>query len=113
MGKPHNRQEAIAMLQQLSGKMHFVTTSVCLGYQKNTHQFKVTTRVYFAPLNQAEIAYYVEQYRPFDKAGSYGIQEWIGQIGITKIEGSYTNVVGLPMPETYRAIIDCSKQWLS
>ncbi len=113
MGKPHNRQHAVAMLQELAGTMHEVTTSVCLGYRSNLHQFSVTTKVYFAGLSDAEITYYVDHYKPFDKAGSYGIQEWIGQIGIRKIEGSYTNVVGLPMHETYRAIMACNRQWLT
>lgn len=113
LGKPNDREQAIAMLQTLSNRDHTVTTSVCIGYKKNVHQFHVSTRVYFAPLTQDEIEYYVDHYLPFDKAGSYGIQEWIGQIGIKKIEGSYTNVMGLPMHETFHAIVEMSKKWLN
>lgn len=112
LGKPIDRPHAIEMLNDLSNSEHIVATSVCLGYQKQLHQFTVTTTVYFAPLSNDEIEYYVDHYMPFDKAGSYGIQEWIGQIGIKKIAGSYTNVVGLPMYETYHAIVDLSNKWL-
>lgn len=112
LGKPTDRPHAIEMLTDLSNSEHIVATSVCLGYQKQLHQFTVTTTVYFALLSNDEIEYYVDHYMPFDKAGSYGIQEWIGQIGIKKIAGSYTNVVGLPMYETYHAIVDLSNKWL-
>ena len=112
LGKPHDRPHAIEMLINLSDSKHKVTTSVCLGYQNHVHQFNVTTIVYFAPLSKYEIAYYVDHYMPFDKAGSYGIQEWVGQIGIKKIDGSYTNVVGLPMHETYHAIVNFGIKWL-
>ena len=112
LGKPKDRPHAIEMLNELSNSKHMVATSVCIGFQNQTHQFTVTTIVDFAPLSTDEITYYVDHYMPFDKAGSYGIQEWIGQIGIKKIEGSYTNVVGLPMHETYHAIVDLSKKWL-
>ena len=112
LGKPNDRPHAIEMLTNLSNSQHMVATSVCIGYQKQLHQFTVTTIVDFAPLSNDEIVYYVDHYMPFDKAGSYGIQEWIGQIGIKKIEGSYTNVVGLPMHETYHAIVNLSDKWL-
>lgn len=112
LGKPNDRPHAIEMLRELSNSKHKVATSVCLGYQNQVHQFTVSTIVYFAKLSDDEIEYYVDHYMPFDKAGSYGIQEWIGQIGVQKIEGSYTNVVGLPMHETYHAIVDLSKKWL-
>ena len=112
LGKPANRSQAIEMLNELSNSRHIVATSVCLGYQDKIHQITVTTEVDFALLSVEEIEYYVDHYRPFDKAGSYGIQEWIGQIGIKKIDGSYTNVVGLPMYETYHAIVAFSKKWL-
>ena len=112
LGKPNDRPQAIEMLNILSNGKHKVATSVCLGYQKQYHQFTVSTIVDFAPLSSDEINYYVDHYMPFDKAGSYGIQEWIGQIGIRKIEGSYTNVVGLPMHETYHAIVNLSKKWI-
>jgi septum formation protein len=111
-GKPNDRPQAIEMLEELSNNKHVVATSVCIGYQKQLHQFTITTAVDFAPISPDEIEYYVDHYMPFDKAGSYGIQEWIGQIGIKKIDGSYTNVVGLPMHETYHAIVDLSKKWL-
>jgi septum formation protein len=112
LGKPATSQEAAEMLNKLSGVSHEVTTSVCLGYKKNIYQFSVTTNVFFNELKKSEIDYYIEKYSPLDKAGAYGIQEWIGKVGISKIEGSYTNVVGLPMPETYNAIIECSRKWL-
>jgi len=112
LGKPKDRMQAIEMLNQLSNRKHSVTTSVCLGFQKHIHQFNVTTQVYFATLTKDEIINYVDQFKPYDKAGSYGIQEWIGQIGIIKIEGSYTNVVGMPMHETYRAIVEFGNRWL-
>ena len=111
-GKPNDRPHAIEMLNNLSNSRHTVATSVCLGYKDQVHQLTVSTHVDFALLSKDEIEYYVDHYIPFDKAGSYGIQEWIGQIGIKKIDGSYTNVVGLPMHETYHAIIDFSNKWL-
>lgn len=112
LGKPSDRSHAVEMLTELSNSRHTVATSVCLGYQNQVHQLTVTTQVDFAQLSNDEIEYYVDHYMPFDKAGSYGIQEWIGQIGIKKIDGSYTNVVGLPMHETYHAIVDLSNKWL-
>ncbi len=112
LGKPRNRAQAYEMLHTLSNCAHSVTTSVCLGFQDNIHQFSITTKVYFDSLTEQQISFYVENYQPYDKAGSYGIQEWIGQVGVSKIEGSYTNVVGLPVHETYRGIINCSKHWL-
>ena len=113
LGKPKDRKQATMMLASLSNHVHTVTTSVCIGYKDLVHQFNVSTQVYFAKLSDDEIEYYVEHYLPFDKAGGYGIQEWIGQIGIEKIEGSYTNVVGLPMHETFHAIVAMSKKWLN
>jgi septum formation protein len=113
LGKPNNRDEAISMLELLSGKTHQVITSVCLGYQENQFQYNVSTAVTFAILDRNIISYYIDHYQPFDKAGSYGIQEWIGEIGIPRIEGSFTNVVGLPMHETYHAIVKYSKQWIT
>ena len=112
LGKPMDRPHAIEMLRELSNSQHKVATSVCIGYQDKIHQFTVITKVDFARLSTDEIDYYVDHSMPFDKAGSYGIQEWIGQIGIIKIDGSYTNVVGLPMHETYHAIAELSKKWL-
>tara|TARA_B110000971_G_C20025586_1_gene508648 strand:+ start:779 stop:1339 length:561 start_codon:yes stop_codon:yes gene_type:complete len=97
LGKPKNTSEAQQMLKKLSGKSHLVITGVCLKTNDRLISFSSSTKVYFKKLTTSEIDYYIENYQPFDKAGSYGIQEWIGAIGITKIEGSYYNVVGLPI----------------
>lgn len=96
LGKPKDRTVAIETLQALSGRSHRVLTACCILYMEKFNVFYETTTVQFKTLNDKEIYHYVDHYKPFDKAGSYGIQEWIGMIGITKIEGSYTNVVGLP-----------------
>ncbi len=97
LNKPADRAEAIQMLQKISGKMHEVVTGVCLTSPAKQVSFSDLTNVYFLPLSQADIEYYVDTHKPFDKAGSYGIQEYIGYIGIEKIEGSYFNVMGLPI----------------
>lgn len=97
LGKPKSRVEAIEMLQSLSGKSHEVITAVTLMTKAKTHSFYETTKVFFKELSLKEIEHYIDNYQPFDKAGSYGIQEWIGFIGIPKIEGDYFNVVGLPL----------------
>lgn len=99
LGKPNNIVEASKMLRSLSNRNHEVITGVCLKSAKKVISFSSSTKVYFKNLSNAEIDYYIENYKPYDKAGSYGIQEWIGAIGITKIEGSYFNVVGLPIQE--------------
>ena len=99
LGKPNNKFEASKMLRSLSNRNHEVITGVCLKSAKKVISFSSSTKVYFKNLSNAEIDYYIENYKPYDKAGSYGIQEWIGAIGITKIEGSYFNVVGLPIQE--------------
>ena len=104
LNKPANASEATAMLTQLSGKVHRVITGVCLTAADRVNSFSDTTRVFFRTLLPAEIEYYVTQYAPYDKAGGYAIQEWIGMIGIEKIEGSYFNVVGLPVEKLYRAL---------
>ncbi|MFZ6052972.1 Maf family nucleotide pyrophosphatase [Flavobacteriales bacterium DA487] len=101
MNKPENRKEAIEMLSSLSGKMHTVYTAVTLTSSEKQITFSDATDVYFKELTAAEIEYYIDQHRPFDKAGAYGIQEWIGYIGIEKIEGSYFTVVGLPVQKLY------------
>jgi septum formation protein len=101
LGKPANRDEAVAMLRKLSGKKHQVITGVCLTTLKKQHCFEVITNVTFKALTEAEISYYVDKYQPFDKAGAYGIQEWIGYIGVTSLEGSYFNVMGLPVQRIY------------
>ena len=102
LGKPKNKTEAAKMLQSLSNQNHKVMTGVCIKSKDKTISFSNTTKVFFKELTSSEINYYIENYKPFDKAGSYGIQEWIGAIGITKIEGSYFNVVGLPINQLYK-----------
>ena len=104
LNKPKDYQEAFNMLQLLSGKKHEVITAVCLRSADQQKTFHSTTSVYFKSLTDEEIKHYIEHYRPYDKAGGYGIQEWIGLIGIEKIEGSYFNVVGLPVKELYEAL---------
>jgi len=104
LGKPKDATEASKMLSLLSGRTHIVTTGVVLASNEMELSFSVRTEVTFKPLSMNEIEYYIETYKPFDKAGSYGIQEWIGYIGIQKINGSYNNVVGLPTQEVYQAL---------
>ena len=111
LGKPASRQEALDMLHALSGRHHSVYTGVCLrpltqtikqsSNQAITHHFTERTDVYFRELTNDEIIHYVDTYRPFDKAGAYGIQEWIGMIGISRIDGCYYNVMGLPLAALY------------
>ncbi|MBQ0046318.1 MAG: septum formation protein Maf [Prevotellaceae bacterium] len=101
LGKPKDREDAISMLRQLSGHAHDVITGVSIVTKEKTIQFASTSKVYFASLTDEEIEYYVDSYKPFDKAGSYGIQEWIGFVGVTRIEGSYFNVMGLPIQRLY------------
>ncbi|MBS9767297.1 MAG: septum formation protein Maf [Flavobacteriaceae bacterium] len=101
LGKPKTAEDAMKMLRRLSGNTHQVITSVCLKTTTKKVVFSEVTEVTFKHLSDAEISFYIEQYQPFDKAGSYGIQEWIGHIGITKIEGSYFNVMGLPTQQLY------------
>ena len=105
LNKPKNKIQAKEMLVSLSDSSHKVITSVCLRDQQKKLVFSSITKVFFKSLSDAEINYYVEKYKPLDKAGSYGIQEWIGMIGITKIEGSYFNVVGLPIAKLYQKLI--------
>ena len=104
LGKPSDRDDAARMLRELSGRTHSVVTGVCLRDTARRHVFSCTSEVEFKPLTEEEIAYYIDRYRPFDKAGSYGIQEWIGYIGITSIRGSYFNIVGLPVQRLYTAL---------
>jgi len=104
IGKPGSRDQAIKALQAISGKKHVVTTGVCLRSLAKTHQFFTETDVYFKKLSQEEIEYYVDHYHPYDKAGAYGIQEWIGYIGIEKINGSFYNVMGLPVKALYEEL---------
>ncbi len=105
LGKPSGRAEAISMLQQLSGNRHQVITGVTLRTAQKEKSFFVSTEVFFKSLDPEEIVFYVDHYKPFDKAGAYGIQEWIGHAGIEKINGSYFNVVGLPTHRLYEELL--------
>ena len=104
LGKPDDAEHAIAMLQKLSGKVHQVYTGVCLLYKGRYNKFYDMSEVFFRKLTDEEIRSYVAEYQPFDKAGSYGIQQRIGLIGIERINGSYTNVVGLPTEKVYQQL---------
>ena len=101
LGKPHDESEAKAMLRRISGRSHQVVTGVCLVTKDKRRDFSVSTDVTFRSLSESEIDYYVSHYRPFDKAGAYGIQEWIGYVGVTGLNGSYFNVMGLPVQRIY------------
>lgn len=101
LGKPHSRDEAITMLRMLSGSTHEVATGVTLRTSTKSHSFTSVSKVRFRPLSLEEIEYYVDNYHPMDKAGSYGIQEWIGYVGIEHIDGSFYNVMGLPIQRLY------------
>lgn len=101
LGKPKDRAEAYGMLRKISGKTHQVVTGVCLTTIDDQRSFTVTTDVEFKELSDNEIYYYIDKYRPFDKAGAYGIQEWIGYVGVLSLKGSYYNVMGLPVQRIY------------
>lgn len=101
MGKPHSREEAVDMLRFLSGRDHKVITAITVRDKENCRTSSDTAVVHFKSLTDAEILYYVDEYKPFDKAGAYGIQEWIGYIGIDRIEGSYFTIMGLPVHLVY------------
>ena len=100
-GKPTDRNDALRMLAALSGKSHFVYTGVCLTSNKHQVTFLAETEVFFCELSEAETEHYVDLYKPYDKAGAYGVQEWIGLVGVERIEGSYFNVMGLPVHQLY------------
>jgi septum formation protein len=106
LGKPKDYNDAFKMLQELSNQTHEVITSVCLKSLDKTEVFYCVTKVTFSYLSDEAIRYYLDNYKPFDKAGSYGIQDWIGLIGISKIEGSYTNVVGLPTEILFQKLMN-------
>ncbi len=106
LNKPEDVQEAYDMIKSLSGRAHDVVTGVCISNHEQVNSFSVKTTVHFAELSDEEIYHYIEIAKPFDKAGAYGIQEWIGLIGVTRLEGSYSNVVGLPTREVYEALIE-------
>ena len=101
MGKPTDKADACRMLKKLSGRTHQVVTGVCLTAIDKQRHISVTTDVDFKALSEEEINYYIDNYRPFDKAGAYGIQEWIGYVGVTALRGSYFNVMGLPVQRIY------------
>ncbi|WP_310557162.1 Maf-like protein [Flavobacterium sp.] len=106
LGKPTKYDDAFQMLQELSNQTHEVITSVCFKTKYKTEIINDTTKVTFGELSDESIKYYLDNYKPFDKAGSYGIQEWIGLVGIVNIDGSYTNVVGLPTEKVYRYLLN-------
>ncbi|NEM98789.1 Maf family nucleotide pyrophosphatase [Pontibacter burrus] len=105
LNKPTDATEAYQMLRSLSGTSHQVITGVCILSREQKTIFYDTTTVFFKELTDQEINYYINNYKPFDKAGAYGIQEWIGKIGIERIEGSYFNVVGLPVQKLYQHLV--------
>ena len=104
LGKPKDREDAARMLQMLSGKTHHVVTGVTVRSAEKTESFAVRSNVTFAQLDAEEIDFYIEHCRPFDKAGAYGIQEWIGYVGISGLEGSFYNVMGLPTRKLYQCL---------
>jgi septum formation protein len=104
LGKPKDKQDAIQILNQLSGRSHNVITAFTLSSKSKMKSFHAVTKVFFRKLSREEIVEYIQEYKPYDKAGAYGIQEWIGKIGIQKIEGSYSNVMGLPIHQVYQEI---------
>jgi len=106
LGKPKNKQEAYTMLKQLSGKKHEVITSISIRNNNFQKIINDTTVVYFKEISDKEITYYINNYNPYDKAGAYGIQEWIGFIAIDKMEGSYFNVVGLPVHKLFKELMN-------
>ena len=104
LGKPHSREDAVRMLRLLSGRAHEVVTAVTIRDAAREKTFGVSTQVHFSELSQAEIDHYIDVYQPFDKAGAYGIQEWIGYVGISGIEGSFYNVMGFPVHCVWREL---------
>lgn len=104
LGKPRDKEEAVRMLKLLSGRGHQVITAVTIRDCKKSETFSVTSNVFFKTLSDSEIEYYIETFKPYDKAGAYGIQEWIGYVGITGIEGSFYNVMGFPTQRFYEEL---------
>lgn len=104
LGKPRDREDALQMLRDMSGRTHEVFTGVCITTTDWQRSFSAQTEVRFAPLTEEEITYYVDRFQPMDKAGSYGVQEWIGFIGVENISGSYFNIMGLPVQRLYREL---------
>lgn len=104
LGKPKDRDDAIRMMNLLSGKAHKVVTGVTVHTKEKTKTFSVTSKVTFETLDNQEIDYYIDNFKPYDKAGAYGVQEWIGYIGVSNVEGSYYNVMGLPTQRLYKVL---------
>ena len=109
LGKPKNEKDAFEMIRSMSGKTHEVVTSVCFTSKSLNKTVNATTKVTFKNFTDDEIWYYIKNYKPFDKAGAYGIQEWIGEIGVTNIEGSFFNVMGLPVHLVYQTLLEIAK----
>lgn len=109
-GKPESEEDAAQMLRELSGKTHEVITGVCITSSGKQESFHAVSQVRFARLDEEEIIYYIRKYRPFDKAGSYGVQEWIGYIGVEYLEGSFYNVMGLPVRMLYKQLKEWGKE---
>lgn len=105
LGKPKDREDALQMLRDMSGRTHEVFTGVCITTTKWQRSFSAQTEVRFSELSEEEISYYVDKYQPMDKAGAYGVQEWIGFIGVENISGSYYNIMGLPVQRLYRELL--------
>lgn len=105
LGKPEDREDALQMLREMSGRTHEVFTGVCITTTKWQRSFTAQTEVRFSVLSEEEIAFYVDKFQPMDKAGAYGVQEWIGFIGVENISGSYYNIMGLPVQKLYRELL--------
>lgn len=106
LGKPKDRDDAVRMMKLLSGKVHKVVTGVTVHTKEKTKTFSVISKVAFEVLDNQEISYYIDNFKPYDKAGAYGVQEWIGYIGVSNVEGSYYNVMGLPTQKLYKVLKD-------
>ena len=106
LGKPRDREDALQMLRTMSGRTHKVFTGVCITTTDWQRSFTAHTEVRFATLSEDEIIYYVDNFKPMDKAGAYGVQEWIGFIGVENISGSYYNIMGLPVQKLYRELLN-------
>ena len=106
LGKPKDRDDAVRMMDLLSGKVHKVVTGVTVHTKEKTKTFSVISKVTFETLDTQEVNYYIDNFKPYDKAGAYGVQEWIGYIGVSNVEGSYYNVMGLPTQKLYKVLKD-------
>jgi len=105
LGKPEDKKDAVKILESLSARSHDVITGICIKSANKTHAFAASTKVYFKELSSEEIEFYIDNFKPYDKAGAYGIQEWIGHVAIERIEGSYFNVMGLPTHVLYEELM--------